>query len=1261
MQSQRTSTRFVITAAWTLVVLVSGSRLASPAARAQPLLPSHVVQAELEAVARRPLPSALARLLRTLPSIDALGPGVQRRLLTRIVDQRRAPWLIAPATIAQARFAPPQSWAGASQAIGLVTRWLVLAPRAATPSDPMLAHRELAGLEPPRLGGQEEGVHGPVRWIERADHGPMGGVSLEGLLPHDAPAAAHLAAIVEAPRDMDVVLSVGTSGSLVASVHGLDSRLVLGPHTGAGPAAVDQARAPVRLRAGRNLLTLTLLRGKGRAVVFARFTDPEGLPVPGLAFGLPDGSLPVILAAAPLRAFADAVEQPGRRRSAPEALRLLAARRALGLGEPPSAGQGSLDERLVASASSLPASELLLALPHLRREESRVAALQAALAGRSASGAREQGLLMLQLAALVAEKGQTMRARELLALAEAGRGGALPAALGQSEPFALASARVDRLDGEPALAWRRLRERALALDSSVAGASIAWTQEAAQAATNLGQREAASKLWGRLAAALPGDVEVRAQHAQALVGVGHLEAGLAELGVLVRLRPDLSGYTLEAARLLSDLGRTQQARARVAEATAEAAYDAATLHESGRLLEELGATDAALAAYRSAARLRPGDPELRAGLERLSGGGAVKSPFHQEWSPELAATPIRKPRAPFEVLSEEVHIEVNADGGHTRWEQRWLRAQNVPDDRDARTTFVRFDPTLEAVRGVDARIYRDGLAIPVLGRELSQISEAWYGLYYDLRELAIPFDDLREGDVVRVAYRVEPVGAPLIPGRFNTVEILQDRIPKHRGTVTVTAPKSLGLRTQVSLPDHVRLAGGRVEASRRDLAEGREEVRIELYDLPGLALERMMPGTAEVAATWQVANYASWAELAKTYDALIAPQRVLNDAMRAWVETQRDAVRGKDGAISQPRLVRRIVEGVVRDVRYVGLEFGIHGYKPYRSDQVWSRRFGDCKDQATLLVTLLEHAGVPARVVLVRTRPEGRVPNPIPSLALFDHAIVYLPDQGAYVDPTVRTFGLGELPPGDQGAQVLVLDDQAQALGAAPIDAVGASGIDGMYTLILGTDGGAGVRGKVVFYGSQAPPYRERLADEDVRQDRLEKMLNGRYPGLALSAYETSDPRDLGRPFEMGFTAHVPQHLARSGQTLQVRHPAGGAGLAERWVGDAKRRHPLVLGPPARHRTRFKYVLPPGWEVRELPPSDSLKTRLGQFEVSWTREPGAVRVDTVLEIAVDQVPVDAYGAFRVFMERFDAVTRVPLVLVPPALVPAVGGALEVEP
>ena len=85
--------------------------------------------------------------------------------------------------------------------------------------------------------------------------------------------------------------------------------------------------------------------------------------------------------------------------------------------------------------------------------------------------------------------------------------------------------------------------------------------------------------------------------------------------------------------------------------------------------------------------------------------------------------------------------------------------------------------------------------------------------------------------------------------------------------------------------------------------------------------------------------------------------------------------------MSDEARVRAVYNFVVANTRYVGLEFGIHGYKPYKVTQVLARRFGDCKDKASLLLALLREVGVEADLVLVRTRRGGRLDPQPASLA----------------------------------------------------------------------------------------------------------------------------------------------------------------------------------------------------------------------------------------------------------------------------------------
>src|SRR4029079_10884987 len=131
--------------------------------------------------------------------------------------------------------------------------------------------------------------------------------------------------------------------------------------------------------------------------------------------------------------------------------------------------------------------------------------------------------------------------------------------------------------------------------------------------------------------------------------------------------------------------------------------------------------------------------------------------------------------------------------------------------------------------------------------------------------------------------------------------------------------------------------------------------------------------------------------------------------------------------------VRAVHNFVVTSTSYVGLEFGIHGYKPYKVTQVLARRVGDCKDKAALTIALLREGGVPAELVLVRTRRGGHLDPEPASLAIFDHAIVYVPRLDRYLDGTAEFSGPRELPAQDQGVTVLRVGARGSVLTQTPV------------------------------------------------------------------------------------------------------------------------------------------------------------------------------------------------------------------------------------
>ncbi|HEY4150261.1 MAG TPA: DUF2569 domain-containing protein, partial [Chitinophagaceae bacterium] len=95
------------------------------------------------------------------------------------------------------------------------------------------------------------------------------------------------------------------------------------------------------------------------------------------------------------------------------------------------------------------------------------------------------------------------------------------------------------------------------------------------------------------------------------------------------------------------------------------------------------------------------------------------------------------------------------------------------------------------------------------------------------------------------------------------------------------------------------------------------------------------------------------------------------------------------------------------EIRYLGLEMGEHTHLPHSPADVYLHRFGDCKDKALLLATILQQEHIPAFVALVNTSLRRRLEESAPSGEDFDHAIVAIerPQGYLFVDPTASLQG----------------------------------------------------------------------------------------------------------------------------------------------------------------------------------------------------------------------------------------------------------------
>ena len=1219
--------------------------------------PSHVAERSREQFrSSHARPEAIAALAALARNEDFLAPGELARVLREIVDgklggpadplvEAQAAYLLSLEEDRLGDFAQAER---RRAGLGLVHDFWVVGPFDAQGRSgfgrAFSIEEEGKSLDP-RAGKRYPGKEREVAWRRAPDEAYVQGQLLvDAILRPDSDAVAYLLTTVTSDRDRWAALRLGSPGPVKAWVGGKASLA----NDVVRPAWLDQDAAPVYLKRGPNPLLIKTVITRGAWRLFVRLTDLDGRRLAGVTTSadIPSDvpSHPSLHAATPGR--------PPKVRELGKFLRDRAERAPVGTSM---SAQAWLDDALYLSLvqpsdSELramekaanqavpppsvrltpPATEALLLVGSVAREEDdRRAALERALPALARTEERASAL---------AEIGRLWRSqhRNDAAALRWRQAIALEPACVQAQ---LALAREEQDSGMPASALARLS--ALPEDTR----RLALVQDAlADLLKSLGRPGDSEAVVRGIQRVRRSDIGVLRELAAAARRRGDLGEAARLYGEALRWRPDLTALVFDQASALEGQGDVAGAREVLGKAIVRLPHDAGLPEELGRLEARAGQFEAAVAAMRRSLELRPQNPGLRRYVDALMVGQKTKREARSvdDLVGEHAANGETLARevlfgkgptdnAPAEIILDRTAVRVHGNGLCERFVQHVVHVRTERAARDNQETWVRFEPGRQEVEIRKARILRRTAAGQVLeiseatGRDERDLSEPWYGLYYDTRAEVVSFENLRAGDVVEVQYTVADVGySNEFADYFGDFEMIADTLPTRRWDYTLIAPK-----TRTFYFNQPRLAGLAPTTETRG-AEVR--YKFEAHNVPRVESEPAMPGFAEIAPYLHVSTYRTWQDVGRWYWNLVADQ-MQDDGTLAKAATQ--ATAGLTTTLDKVKAIHRLV---VESTRYVGLEFGIHGYKPYKSTQVFQRRFGDCKDKATLIMTLLRSVGVESELVLLRTRRGGRIDEVPASLAVFDHAIAYVPALDLYLDGTAEFSGLAELPAEDQDTMALRVSAAGAKLVRTSMLAPESNLALRRWQVDLHEDGSARIAEDLTIAGQAAHEWRSHYQTAGERRERYAKVWNGRFAGAILEEVEM-EVGDRNRPVAVRSTVKVPQmgeHLPHG----EMRLPTSSreADFTSTYARLGRRRWPLVLGYPWRHEEQVVYRLPAGSRILRAPSARKIESPFGEFTlaVDSSKELRTITVTSVLVVVKNRVEPASYAAFRAFLRDTDA-------------------------
>lgn len=592
------------------------------------------------------------------------------------------------------------------------------------------------------------------------------------------------------------------------------------------------------------------------------------------------------------------------------------------------------------------------------------------------------------------------------------------------------------------------------------------------------------------------------------------------------------------------------------------------------------------------------------------------------------------------VLLKETETTVK-DSGDTVTHVREVIKVLRPDGRNAAFQLVSFDDETKLNYLKGWSISAKGIEYEAKKDDVAEISGGeGYEIYTDDKFKVVRIPGVDVGTVVGIEYEQK-----CHPYTFEDHWFFQGFDPTEHARLILHLPAGWEMRT--SWMHHAELA---------PQTQGQTYIW-DLTDIPRLEKEVDAPHwralAGQVILTFfsekiKGRSYANWNDYAAWESQLVAPMREASPALQQKVQELAPA--------SMPTLerIKVLARFAQRDIRYAAIEVGIGGFQPHPASQVFSNRYGDCKDKANMLGTMLAQIGVKSYYMPIHTDRGVTLENSPPNMG-FNHVIlaIQLPE-GSYkesfpalyehpklghlliFDPTSGVVPFGQIPYYEQDNYALLVTELGGELIHLPMSAPELNRMTRTAKLTLTADGSLKGEVQEVRTGAQAAIGRytfEHQTSAD-RRKILEQFLGRMMGNFQLASVEAENLDDIEKDLVIRYKFSAEHYAKNSGPLLLVRPRVVGEKLGA--LDMSKPRHySYEFDAPTLQTDIFEFNLPDGYKIDELPDAAKANFAFGEYNSKIEHEGTQLKYSREYKINAVTVPAEKINDLNKFFHQIN--------------------------
>jgi len=420
-----------------------------------------------------------------------------------------------------------------------------------------------------------------------------------------------------------------------------------------------------------------------------------------------------------------------------------------------------------------------------------------------------------------------------------------------------------------------------------------------------------------------------------------------------------------------------------------------------------------------------------------------------------------------------------------------------------------------------------------------------------------------------------------------------------------------------------------------------------MNDVKGIRKEAEMPPIEGVAGQMIVSffppggasrnGFTGWLEMGNWYSNLTNGRRDASPEITQQVAALTASAR------TPLDKMKALAQFVQNDIRYVAIELGIGGWQPHAASEVFVHRYGDCKDKATLLSSMLSQVGIESFYVVINSERGYVTPEVPANVGGFNHVVLAIklpanvsdlslvatiqhPRLGTllYFDPTNELTPFGEIGGYLQANYGLLVTSEGGELVELPRQPSAMNSIhrSGKLTLDpLGTLKGEISETRV---GDRAWAERWRLRTVTKSADQIkpiEDLLAGSLSLFNITQASVTNLNRTDQPFGFHYAFEARGYAKNAGGLLLVRPRVLGVKTSGLLETKEPRTFPIEFEGPSRDTDTFEIVIPAGYVVDDIPPSVDADYSFASYHAKTEVNGNLIHYSRTLEVKELSVPV----------------------------------------